>query len=380
MDRWVSARRRVRGEPEVLREMLARRLPELLHEATGTDAARPDGDGSFTVRLISEAGHVPLQKRVRVRLEPVRTTGPWTRIGMQWFAEGGRPLFPLFQGAVELEALDSSWAELAVIGHYDPPMGPLGAFVDAIALRTSAQATVDWLATGLAGALAGALAGTEAVPPREPHRLIVRQVMALRPVELTEDDDLRTAARRLLTARVEGAVVRSARGDVVGVLSLKDLLDKVVPPRGGFGQPAKDRRRHHAAMTVGEACTRPALTTEADASLRDAAALMVDRQVGRLVVLDGAEVVGLVDRADAITSLIRSDEVLDRAVGDVLGDLDDGVAHRVEGGVVHLTGTVSQRSLHGNVQALVRDVDGVQRVDATGLRWEFDDVTPVLGV
>lgn len=380
MDRWVSARRRVRGDAEVLREMLARRLPELLAQATGSEPARPDGDGSFPLTLVSEAGHIPLMKRVRCELEPVRTSGSWTRIGMSWFAESAKPLFPVFQGAIEFEPLDSTSCEVAVIGHYDPPLGPLGAFADALSLHASAQVTVDWIATGLADAMAAALQGIEVSPPREAHRLLVRQVMAVRPLLLREDDDLREAARKLLAAGIEGAPVEDAGGNVVGVLSLKDLLEKVVPPPSGFGRRSKEARRHHAALTVGEACTRPARTTEADASLRDAAGVMVDERIGRLVVLDGARVVGMIDRADAVTSLIRSDTAITRAVEDALGDIDQDLVAEVRDGVVSLVGAVATRGLHDSILAVVRDLDGVLAVEADRFLWDVDDLTPTLGV
>ncbi len=380
MDRWVSARRRVRGDAQVLREMLVRHLPELLHEATGTEPGGPDGDGSFVVTLVSEAGHVPLMKRVRVELDAVRQTKLWTRIGMRWYAEGGKAAFPVFQGAVELEPLDDHWCEIAVIGHYDPPFGPLGTFLDVIALHDAAQATVDWIATGLADALATALAGEPELPPREPHRLLVRHVMAVRPVLLEESMDVREAARRLLTARVEGAPVVDGDGQVVGVLSLKDLLDKVTPAPMGFGKKAREARRHHSAITVGEACSRPARTTEADSRLRDAAGVMVQEGIGRLVVLDGAKVVGMIDRADAVTGLIRRDEAIQNAIATTLASVDESVTATSADGIVTVTGTASTRSMADTIAMLLRDLDGVIGVDAGGLGWEFDDVTPPLGV
>ena len=381
MDRWVSARQRVRGDAQVLREELIHRLPELLQDAAGTEGpVQPAGDGSFTMPLLAQIAHQSVVKRVRVRIEPERSTRHWTRIPMTWEAVGASHVFPVFHGAVELEQLDDNYVELAIIGHYDPPLGPLGAAVDAIGLHGPAQATIDWLTTALAEALSRSIKHAPARPDREPHRLLVRQVMATRPLLLRVDDNLRDAARSLLIAGVEGAAVVDGNGRPVGVLSLKDLLDKVVPAPIGFGKRSRDGRRHHAATTVGEACTRPARTTEADARLRDAAAEMVRHSVGRLVVLDGAKVVGLVDRADTLTVLVRNDDVVATAARHVLRDLAPEADVEVAHGIVTVRGAVDTRSKQGLLLSKVRDLDGVLDVIGQEFTWLHDDtlVTPMI--
>ena len=113
---------------------------------------------------------------------------------------------------------------------------------------------------------------------------------------------------------ISGAPVLGAHGEVVGVLSEADLLVNQALWPGGTGRKAERAGARRDPVLVGDACSRPAVTTDVDASLGDAAQLMLDRDVARLVVLEGAAIAGIVTRHDVLKAWDRTDFAIDADV------------------------------------------------------------------
>jgi CBS domain-containing protein len=145
-----------------------------------------------------------------------------------------------------------------------------------------------------------------------------------------------------------------------------------------FGErAAPDELRHHAATTVGQAMTTPAICIDHERPLREAAALMLDRNVNRLPVMENALLVGIVTRADLVRAYVRRDDEAREAIRDqVLRKtmwLDpDDMRIEVHEGIARLAGTVDRRSTAAIIERLVRLVDGVDQVECE-LGWELDD-------
>jgi CBS domain-containing protein len=138
------------------------------------------------------------------------------------------------------------------------------------------------------------------------------------PLVLLDDLPVRTAALLLFHLEVSGAPVVRADGQLVGVLSERDLLEKEALPPDRLGKQGMTAARRRDALTVGEACTRPAVTTVPDVPLRDAARTMVRKGISRLVVVDGSRVAGILTRHDVLQALLRTDAELQEAVDAVL--------------------------------------------------------------
>lgn len=198
--------------------------------------------------------------------------------------------------------------------------------------------------------------------------------MTTDPVVLDADLPVRTAALILSRFGIHGVPVTDGQGDLIGVLSDADLLEKDAVARYGFGREVHDAWRRRQAHTVGEACSRPARVTHRDAALRDAARAMLDARVARLVVVDGSRVAGILTRSDVLRALLRTDATLQLAVDGLLEEIGEpGVRARVEWGRVALEGEVSLRSAVTPLVERTRTVDGVTEVDHE-LRWREDDV------
>jgi CBS domain-containing protein len=126
-------------------------------------------------------------------------------------------------------------------------------------------------------------------------QLLVADVMTLDPIVVAEDAPLEEAGRLLRAYSVTGLPVVDEGGSLVGVISQTDLVAIQESPIGRL------IRTEASGLRVGELMTSPAITIPMTGSLRDAARLMRDRRVHRLVALDEAgRPVGVVSASDFV--------------------------------------------------------------------------------
>jgi CBS domain-containing protein len=214
----------------------------------------------------------------------------------------------------------------------------------------------------------------------------VRDVMTTKVVSVPPGMRLKELARVLSEARIGGAPVLNEDGEVIGVVSEADLVGKQIgrPPSRrapldwifGNGDDAWELR-HRAAITVEDAMTAPAITVTADRPLREVAAIMVDRDVNRLPVMDDGRLVGIVTRADLVRAYLGRDDAILRAIRDDVIKrrmwLDpDQLRIEVVEGIVQVSGSVDRRSTAGLLEKLIGLVDGVDGVQSR-LTWDFAD-------
>ena len=193
----------------------------------------------------------------------------------------------------------------------------------------------------------------------------------------------------LITARRVSAVpIVDLDGRVLGVVSEADLLlkeDRPAPP-GRLHLPEARKSRAERVKSQGliaaDVMTMPAITISPAAPLHEAARLMHDRQVKRLVVADDAgKLVGIVSRGDVLRVFLRPDADIKRAVLEglverVLWLEHDKLETKVTDGVVTLSGRMDRRTDVELLARLVADIDGVVGVD-NRLAYEWDDTKAV---
>ncbi|HTS14898.1 MAG TPA: CBS domain-containing protein, partial [Candidatus Sulfotelmatobacter sp.] len=128
----------------------------------------------------------------------------------------------------------------------------------------------------------------------------IREVMTRDVLVVSPATPLKDVVTLLIANRISGLPVVED-GRVVGVISEADLLTKeyataAETPTGPLGFAARRHRsdERRDARTAGEAMTAPALTTTPDATLPEAARLMIERRVNRLPVVEGDRLVGIV--------------------------------------------------------------------------------------
>ncbi len=185
--------------------------------------------------------------------------------------------------------------------------------------------------------------------------------------------------------RISAIPIVDERGMPVGVVSESDLLLK--ERRGELeseGSPLHLwRRRQEKAKADGtlaaDLMTAPAITVGLQASITEAARIMQERKVRRLVVVDArGRIAGIVSRSDLLQVFLRTDEDLRELVNRILPAVlpaDAGsVEVDVESNVITLSGEVDRRSDADIVARLACEVDGVVDV-INRLTFRWDDTT-----
>ncbi len=113
---------------------------------------------------------------------------------------------------------------------------------------------------------------TSAVTPQA-----VADLMSLEPIVVYDSEPIASVDAVLRDYGISGVPVINRHGRIVGVYSVTDALR--------LKDVNADALRRY---TVGDVMTRPAITVDREVSLQDAARLMVDHRVHRLVAVDDA--------------------------------------------------------------------------------------------
>ncbi|MEW6078968.1 MAG: CBS domain-containing protein [Thermodesulfobacteriota bacterium] len=136
-----------------------------------------------------------------------------------------------------------------------------------------------------------------------------------RPVHtVREGDDLTTAAMVLAENGISGAPVIDNTGRVTGVISEKDFLRRMgagtddsfmrviahcLKNKGCLAEPMLNRK-------VADIMTSPAVTAPADISLKDISAVLSQKGINRLPIVDaGGKPSGIVTRSDLVNSFCQ---------------------------------------------------------------------------
>jgi len=196
--------------------------------------------------------------------------------------------------------------------------------------------------------------------------VMTREVATVEPATPIKD-----VARLLVERRISGAPVVEADGTVVGVVSEGDILVKERDRAGSVSLLAHlldvdpPVGAKHDACDAADAMTAPAVTIRRARPLHEAAALMLDRGVNRLPVVDEhSRLVGIVTRADLVRAFARTDEEIEREIRDdvlrrVMLAPPDRFAVDVEGGEVTIEGPVVDQQSADALIRLVERVPGV---------------------
>ncbi|PKP81529.1 MAG: inosine-5-monophosphate dehydrogenase [Alphaproteobacteria bacterium HGW-Alphaproteobacteria-18] len=116
-------------------------------------------------------------------------------------------------------------------------------------------------------------------------------------ITLRADETLREAAKLLDERRIGAVVTLDADGEIVGVLSERDVARQFARQ----GAAAVD-------MTVAGAMTRAVITISAEASVDEALQLMTDRRIRHLPVVRNNRLTGFVSIGDLVKWKIAETE------------------------------------------------------------------------
>ncbi|MGL5807100.1 MAG: CBS domain-containing protein [Xenococcaceae cyanobacterium] len=149
---------------------------------------------------------------------------------------------------------------------------------------------------------------------------IVADVMTPNPIAVKPQTPLQEVIKILAEKKISGLPVIDDAGKLVGVVSETDLMWQEsgvdTPPYFMFldsviylQNPARYDKELHKALgqTVAEVMSDKPITITSDRSLKQAAHLMNDKKIGRLIVIDesGDRVIGIVTRGDIIRDMAK---------------------------------------------------------------------------
>ena len=125
--------------------------------------------------------------------------------------------------------------------------------------------------------------------------LTVADLMTIDPIVIGVDAALEEAERLMRERHVSGLPVVDEQGELVGVISQTDVIED-----GGMPM-ALLLRRKPSGLRVGELMTSPAVTVELTAPLVEAARLMRDNRIHRVVAVDErCRPVGILSASDFV--------------------------------------------------------------------------------
>jgi CBS domain-containing membrane protein len=140
------------------------------------------------------------------------------------------------------------------------------------------------------------------------NELLVRDLMTPHVVGVRPDDTVATAYELMLDNRFRHLVVLDRDGDLVGLLSHRDLLRHSLIERAEL--PLSLQRSVMRRIRVEEVMTSEVETTEPDKPLQEAALAMFDNKYGCLPVVEGPRVVGILTEADFVRHFALATAVL----------------------------------------------------------------------
>jgi CBS domain-containing protein len=210
--------------------------------------------------------------------------------------------------------------------------------------------------------------------------LMTTQIIAVRP-----DNTVADAARIMLANHLTGLPVQDEAGDLAGIITEGDLLRRAELGTGGkpagwlksLLMPSADAARYTAThgRHVAEVMTRHPITIAPDADLREVAALMADKRIRCLPVLENGRLVGIISRTDLLKTLARkliethtdlSDAGIGRFIETELAAAPwapkSGIRIAVKDHVVNIEGTIFSDEERQAVIVIAENAPGVSLV------------------
>jgi CBS domain-containing protein len=212
------------------------------------------------------------------------------------------------------------------------------------------------------------------------YQIMTRQVLTVCP-----DTAIVDAANTMLKQHISGLPVINAMGKLVGIVSEGDFIRRaeIGTQRRrarwlkfllGAGRAASDFV-HEQGRKVGEIMTPDPCTVSEDTLLEDIVTTMEKNSIKRLPVMRGDQIVGIVTRANllqAVAGLAREvpdptaddDHIRDRIVTSI--EKSDwcpfGLSVIVRGGIVHLSGIITDERARQAAVVAAENVAGVKEV------------------
>lgn len=126
----------------------------------------------------------------------------------------------------------------------------------------------------------------------------VRDLMTSEVATLKRNDHLNIADDLMRLGRIRHAPVLDEGGELVGIISQRDLFRSALARCIGYGEHAQEKLL--GQLYIKEVMATDVVTIGPDEPLADAAQLMFDRKIGALVVVESGRLMGILTEADFV--------------------------------------------------------------------------------
>ena len=146
---------------EQVRDALRHDALAVFQAATKAAASRAQ---SVAAELRVDIGGIALEADIHIQVkdveekEPDATSGPVTHLQLEWEAAKMPRLFPFMKADLAIYPLTSTETQLDFAGNYEPPLGPLGKAMNAVAGHRIAEVSVHRFVNDVASYLRQTLA------------------------------------------------------------------------------------------------------------------------------------------------------------------------------------------------------------------------------
>jgi CBS domain-containing protein len=131
----------------------------------------------------------------------------------------------------------------------------------------------------------------------------VRDLMTAEVTTLGRNDALSIADDVMRLGRIRHMPVVDDDGQLVGIVSQRDLFRGALARALGYGAHAQQKIL--GQLLVKEVMTNDPVTVAPDAPLAEAARLMLQRKIGCLVVVEGGSLVGILTESDFVRRFVK---------------------------------------------------------------------------
>lgn len=135
---------------------------------------------------------------------------------------------------------------------------------------------------------------------------LVRDWMTPNPIVVDPKTTLPEAHKLLKEKRIRRLPVAD-RGHLVGIVTLGDVRE--AEPSDATTLSIFELHYLLAKLTIGEIMTREPITIKPDATIREAAKIMLQHKIGGLPVMEDGKVVGIITESDIFRVLVQEPEL-----------------------------------------------------------------------
>jgi acetoin utilization protein AcuB len=172
--------------------------------------------------------------------------------------------------------------------------------------------------------------------------VLVRERMSSQPVTISDQTPITEALRVMRQHQVRRLPVLNVAGELVGIVSEKDLL--YASPSPATSLSIYEMHYMLSRLLVSELMTKEVITVAPDVPLEEAARIMADNKIGGLPVVEDGRLVGIITETDIFKVFLE-----------MLGARDKGLRITVEipeqkGEMARITAAIAR--LGGNILAL----------------------------